>query len=103
MIESYEELPTKYPESAQKWQGNIKYPYPMNFVQAPADDKQILVYYNGKPMLQGLSINKGPVMFPAKQSNPFRKGAIMYPTTHSIPGPYLQSYMYNGHHKMYPY
>lgn len=80
--------PKKYPDIEQKWKPNSKQPYPMNFVQAPSSTNQVLVYYNGKPCLQGLSTNKGP---------------IMYPTTHSIAGPYLQSYININHRKMYMY
>ena len=97
---------------------NIETPkaYPMNFVQAPSPTHQIMVYYNGKPQLQGLSTNKGPVMYPLRETNcnpkngyerkhtiyPMRNSAIMYPTTHSVPGPYLQSYIALPN-KMYTY
>lgn len=65
--------------------------YPMNFVQAPSVNHQIVVYYKGSPHLQGLSTNKGPVMYPYPKTH--LSGPITYPTTHSIPGPYLQSYI----------
>jgi hypothetical protein len=93
-----------------------QHPYPMNFVQAPSQSNQLLIYYNGKPQLQGLSTSKGPVMYPQKEVNcspsnswerkhsfcPRKNTAIQYPTTHSIPGPYLQSYIALPN-KMYGY
>ena len=110
------EIPKPYCNPLQQWTPSRQHPYPMNFVQTPAPTRQVLVYYNGKPQLQGLSVNKGPVMFPLREVNsqpnnswerkntiyPTRNSAIMYPTTHSIPGPYLQSYIALPH-KMYPY
>ncbi len=117
------ETPKTYPDPTQRWMPSLQHPYPMNFVQAPSPTNQVLVYYNGKPQLQGLSTVKGPVMYHTRQincksipdlttgnglsprwGNPKnswerkhavcpRNNAIMYPTTHSIPGPYLQSYI----------
>lgn len=40
---------------------------------------QVNIIYRGKTYTQGLSPNHGP---------------IMYPITHSIPGPFLQSYIH---------
>ncbi|ANB50386.1 hypothetical protein [Powai lake megavirus] len=90
----------------QKWKPSKLYPYPNNFTQAPSREHQIMVYYNGKPQLQTLSPNTGPMMFPEREVNvnPIngwerkhttypKNSHIMYPTTHSIPGPYLQSYI----------
>lgn len=81
----------------QRWMPTLQHPYPMNFVQAPSASHQILVNYNGTPQLQGLSVNTGPVMYPVPQStviiNRSGKSPIAYPTTHSIPGPYLRSYI----------
>lgn len=109
------EKPIAYPEPAQRWMPTSQHPYPMNFVQAPSKSNQVLVYYNGKPQLQGLSTNKGPVMFPLREvnSNPKngwerkhtifpRNSAICYPTTSSVPGPFLQSYIALPN-KMYMY
>jgi len=54
------EIPTPYPPQMQKYSTL----YPDNFVMAPNPYYQSLVYYNGKPMLQGLSRVSGPIMFP---------------------------------------
>ena len=73
---------------------------PYSFVQAPSSSHQVNVYYNGKQYLQGLSPNVGPIMFPKREVTSHPRNAwehkhckIAYPTTHSIPGPYLQSYI----------
>lgn len=69
------------------------------FMQAPSRYHQQKIYINGEPYLSGLSVNQGPVSFPMinNNNNPKnsweRKNAICYPTTHSIPGPYLQNYI----------
>lgn len=108
--------PVRYPENLQQWVPRQSNPYPMNFVQAPSPSNQVIVYYNGKPYTQGLSTVKGPVMYPFTEYNadptnawerkhtiyPKQNSAIVYPTTHSIPGPYLQSYICMPD-KMYPY
>lgn len=103
------QLPHRYPEPAQRWMPTREHPYPMNFVQAPSPKHQVLVTYNGQPYLQGLHTTRGPQMFPYPnvQCNecpangwerkhsvyPRSSSAIAYPTTHSIPGPFLQSYI----------
>ena len=94
---------------AQRWIPSSARPYPMNFVQAQSSQHQIRVVYRDHVLDQGLSINQGPVMYPVRQShnrgpvNGYeRKNCIMYPTTHSIPGPYLQSYI-NLPNRMYMY
>ncbi|QGR53743.1 hypothetical protein [Moumouvirus maliensis] len=107
------EKPLKYEE--QVWKSSNLYPYPNTFTQAPSVNHQIMVYYNGKPQLQTLSPTKGPVMFPTREvnTNPINgwerkhtiypnNNRIMYPTTHSIPGPYLRSYI-NLPQKTYMY
>jgi hypothetical protein len=117
-FENNNEIPTPllYPDPTQRWMPSLQHPFPMNFVQAPSASHQVLVYYNGKPQLQGLSTNKGPVMFPLREVNchpknswerkhticPFKNNAIVYPTTHSVPGPFLQSYIALPN-KMYAY
>ncbi len=103
---SYDSKFTKY------WMPTTQHPYPMNFVQAPSKSNQLLIYYNGKPQLQGLNTASGPFMYPIKEdtvrSNTTKnkiipkKSAIQYPTTHSIPGPCLQSYIALPK-RMYPY
>lgn len=101
------EIPIAYPDNVQRWMPSLEHPYPMNFVQAPSPTNQLLVSYQGQPNLQGLSIVKGPVMFPLRERNchprntwerkhtfcPFGQNKIAYPTTHSVPGPFLQSYI----------
>lgn len=61
-------------------------PYPMNFMQAPSYDKQILIDYGGQTALQGLSTVRGPFMFPVRTQ-------IMYPRSHSIPDQFQQTYI----------
>lgn len=89
----------------QRWMPSLQYPYPMNFVQAPSLDNQLLINYNGNLYTQGLSIVQGPVMYPVNRqfmvtSQASRaptiirnRGVIAYPTNSSIPGPYLQNYI----------
>lgn len=95
------------------WTPTLQRPYPMHFVQAPSKSNQLLIYYNGKPQLQGLSTSSGPIMYPSKEvdyksSNDYKcqiypkKTSVQYPITHSIPGPYLQSYIVIPN-KMYSY
>jgi hypothetical protein len=89
----------------------------MNFVKAPSPTQQLLVSYDGKPFYQGLDVVRGPLMFPPMEYNlnpingwerkytlfPYpNENPIMYPTTHSVPGPYLQSYIYLPR-QTYPY
>lgn len=100
------------PANLQRWMPTTQNPYPMNFVQAPSPTNQTLVYYNGKPHLQGLSTSSGPIMFPSREPNNHPNNGwerkhqsnskIAYPTTHSIPGPFLQSYIALPRHQ-YPY
>jgi hypothetical protein len=98
-------LPKRLPD--QCWFPTPEYPYPMNFVQYPSRDHQLAVRYHGKDMLQGLSIIHGPLMYhnhyyPCEMNvrayafGPYRgeEYSPAYPTTHSIPGPYLQKYIY---------
>lgn len=85
--------PVRLPEYDQEWHATPSNPYPMNFMDAPSPSHQINVIYNGQPMLQGLDIVRGPMMFPVKRCQWYPRGPIMYPTTHSIPGPYLQTYI----------
>lgn len=120
------QIPQRYPEVAQRWIPTTAHPYPMNFVQAPSPNHQVLVMsgieasnitcpsgnkvtYNGQPYTQGLHTTAGPRMFPYPNvrcdscpSNswerkhtvyPRGENPIAYPTTHSIPGPFLQSYI----------
>lgn len=82
--------PIRMPSYNQRWFPTPNYPYPMNFTDAPNPLNQIYVSYMGSPMIQGLDRSKGPIMFPRSM---IRNSPIMYPTTHSLPGPYLQSYI----------
>jgi hypothetical protein len=79
------ELPTRH--YVQKWYPTNSYPYPMIYHQTPSTQHQIIVNYKGETFTQGLNPNSGPFMMPIKNK------ALAYPTTHSIPGPYNQSYM----------
>jgi hypothetical protein len=100
--------------SSPNWTPTVQHPYPMNFIQAPSSTHQILVHYEGKPHLQGLSVNTGPIMFPVDTQScsyrgadyipryPKSKSVIAYPTSHSIPGPLLRSYIHLPNH-MYMY
>lgn len=106
-IEDQIEPVRPYHANNQQWQPTLKNPRPNNFTQAPSPNHQLRVYYNGKPQLQTLSPSQGPQMFPIREINenptnsydrkhsiyPHKSNAIVYPTTHSIPGPYLQSYI----------
>lgn len=110
-------LPAKYPDCLQgcvehpnRWMPSLEHPYPMTFNQAPSARHQVLVNYQGKNYLQGLSPVKGPYMYPVKErcnrgpinSYERKHSAIVYPTTHSMPGPCLQSYIALPN-KMYMY
>ena len=59
------ERPMSYP--TQHWIPTTKNPYPMNFMQAPSPNHQVMVNYNGRPYSQGLSTNTGPIMYPQQQ------------------------------------
>lgn len=70
----------------------------MSFTQAPSIQHQKLVLCQDKPHLQTLSPTLGPVLFPLREinSNPkngWERKHTAYPTSHSVPGPYLQSYI----------
>ncbi len=68
------------------------------FIIYPCKDlAYFLLNQENKFYLQGLSTVKGPVMFPIKKHH-----AICYPTTHSVPGPFLRSYI-NLPNKTYAY
>jgi len=84
------QYPTRYPDRFQLYKSSA--PYPMNFMQAPSFENQILIDYGGQPMLQGLSTIRGPFMFPVRAQVP-QLSQLAYPITHSIPGPYQQSYI----------
>lgn len=110
------EEPTNCLEPPRQWMPSSQHPYPMNFVQAPSLSYHNMISYNGKPYLQGLSINKGPIIYPSIEKTcnpkngwerkhtifPKNESAIVYPSTHSIPGPLIQSYIALPN-KMYPY
>jgi hypothetical protein len=86
--------PRRYSDAYQLYKNNA--PYPMNFMQAPSFENQILVNYGGQPALQGLSTVRGPFMFPVRQEiiypvTQYRPTA--YPVTHSLPDPYQQQYI----------
>lgn len=90
----FSRYPIRYPQNVQVWQGTPQYPYPMNFTDAPSFGHQVLINYNGRPMLQGLDTVRGPFMFPVKEPMIFNPcGPITYPITHSVPSPYQQMYI----------
>lgn len=74
---------------------------------------QLNICYKGQTLTQGLNVNKGPQMhvvkstvrqtLPTTQTISPTKSAIVYPTTHSIPNPYLQSYIFLPTKKVYMY
>lgn len=101
---------TPTPALNQRWHPTTAHPYPMNFTQAPSPAHQVIVTYNGRQYLQGLSPSGGPFMYPIQQQRRTGSGwvnlngPIVYPTTHSIPGPYLQSYIdLEANKRSYPY
>jgi hypothetical protein len=73
-------------QSVRRWRGTFTNPYPMNFMQAPSIEHQNIVMYRDQPMLQGLSVYRGPFMFP--MGDPY-----CYPPTSSVPDPNLRSYL----------
>lgn len=73
-------IPVRYSDRFQSYQDVPQYPYPMNFVQAPSPGNQVLVNYRGQPMLQGLSVNWGPVSFPVREP-------VFYPRYPPTSGP----------------
>lgn len=74
-----------------------KMPYPMNFVQAPSFDHQILISYGEPPCrrygLQGLSTNLGPVMFPTRNNTCVNTSAYTYPLNSSTLDPFMRQYI----------
>lgn len=55
------------------------------------------IILNGNPYSQKLSVNIGPYMISLNDNtNKHQTYQIVYPTTHSIPGPYLRSYINPG-------
>ena len=109
------EIPTPYPREFQRWEPTIANPYPMSFAGAPSPTNQILVSYQDETFLQGLNPVTGPIMFPSNAPlcnfNKSKAVQVMvngvpyeevklkknvrlaYPMHHSVPGPYLQSYI----------
>lgn len=95
--------PIRYPDSLQTYRSNA--PYPMNFMQAPSFDHQILIEYGDQTALQGLSTVRGPFMFPVRQEIIYPRGNYLqpaYPVTHSIPGPYQQNYINTMYRETHP-
>ena len=95
---NYVNKPIRMPNNCQLWHATELYPYPMNFMEAPSAKHQVYVTYNGNTMLQGLDRTRGPMMWDcnAFQRSPIKncsRSKIMYPTTHSYPDPFQQSYI----------
>lgn len=72
--------------------------------QIASPPHQTNIYYNGKPQYE-TNVKRGSLascltLSPERQVK--QNNAIVYPTTHSIPGPYLQSYI-RSPNKMYMY
>lgn len=86
MDRRFPSYPVRYPEYAQIWKGTPQNPYPMNFMQAPSFGNQVLVNFQGRPALQGLSTIRGPFMFPVQSP-------IVYPMSHSVLDPYQRSFL----------
>lgn len=77
--------------------------YPMSVSNPAPLNKTVIVTYNGQPYRQTLSQN-GPYMYQSDTpSYRYKSSCICYPTTHSIPGPYLQSYINMPFMKTYMY
>lgn len=77
--------PISYPQHVQKWNPTSQNPYPMNFVQAPSSEHQIMVTFNGQPYLQGLSTVRGPFMFPIRNQCPVPTNNVFaYPPERSV-------------------
>jgi hypothetical protein len=89
--------PLRYSNAFQLYRSSA--PYPMNFMQAPSYDHQILVNYGGQSELQGLSTVRGPFMFPVRteivypQAGAIQPNPIQYPRTHSVPDAFQQQYI----------
>ncbi len=85
--------PYSYPSHVQKWQPTAQNPYPMNFVQAPSPDHQLLVSYQGQNYLQGLSTVRGPFMFPIRNQCPSPPSVFAYPPERSVLTEYNLAYL----------
>lgn len=93
-------MPHLAPPERQRWMPTTDNPYPSTVAYAKSPRHQVNVTY-GRPMHHGLSHSSGPFMYPAKveynrgpiNSYERKHATIAYPTTHSIPGPALQSYI----------
>ena len=86
--------PIRYPDAFQSFRQNG--PYPMQFMQAPSFNHQLLIDYGGQTALQGLSTVRGPFMFPVRREIIYpvgRGNRPAYPITHSIPSPFQQKYI----------
>ena len=86
--------PIRYPDAFQSFRQNG--PYPMQFMQAPSFNHQLLIDYGGQTALQGLSTVRGPFMFPVRREIIYpvgRSNRPAYPITHSIPSPFQQKYI----------
>ena len=73
-------------ESTQRWMPSLQYPYPMKMkiLQTPLSSSSSCIYsgtHSGSPKDSSHHIIV------------YDNNNIAYPTTHSIPGPYLQSYI----------
>lgn len=86
------DIPVRYPQQIQLYRGTPQNPYPMNFMQAPSFDHQVLVDYRGQAMLQGLSTVRGPFMFPVR--NPYgNRCNFPPPDYYNVLDPFQMSYV----------
>ena len=96
-----------------RWTPSLQQPYPSTYHKpiTTSPQNQVMVYYNGKPQYGQTvktNVNCNPqtswerkhTVCPVNYQ--LKNNAIMYPTTHSIAGPYLQSYIALPN-KMYQY
>ncbi len=87
-------FPHRYPETAQLYKPTASNPYPMTFMQAPSYGHQILVNYRDQPALQGLSVNRGPFMFPVRTEFIYPiETRLPFPMTHSIPDQFQRTFI----------
>jgi hypothetical protein len=86
------QYPRRYPNNIQLYKATKKFPYPMNFTEAPSFGDQVLVNYNGQSFLQGLNPVTGPIMFPVLNPYGYNDPSSPYAMS-SPPGyPLLDAY-----------
>jgi hypothetical protein len=91
-------LPYRYPQRMQRFRPSSVTPYPSAFMDAPSFTHQILVNFNGQPMLQGLDVVQGPLMFPVRETREMRQSngcniGIPPLCYYNIPDPYQRQFI----------